>query len=118
MALPPRLFCDTSFFYATVAPEDAHYERAGTLLSEIDAAGVRLVVTWDVIKGLASDGEKEAVIVPIGFVCDHVEVLHDLDVAVRAFAEARGVALHRAMAVNDHPAFIAGLADLVLESAA
>ena len=72
----------------------------------------------DVITNLASDGEKEAVIVPIGFVCDHVEVLYDLDVEARAFAETRGVTIHRAAALNDHPAFIAALADLVLRAEA
>lgn len=67
-----------------------------------------------VIRSLANDGEKDAVIVPIGFVCDHVEVLYDLDIEARAVADERGVTLYRASAVNDHPAFIAGLADLVL----
>jgi len=51
--------------------------------------------------------------VPIGFVCDHVEVLYDLDVEARRMAEAVGIKLHRAAAVNDHPEFIAMLADLV-----
>ncbi|MGH7355566.1 MAG: ferrochelatase [Candidatus Rokuibacteriota bacterium] len=67
----------------------------------------------DVLKRLAADGERHVVVVPLGFVCDHVEVLYDLDVEARAFATAAGLALHRAAAVNDHPAFIAMLADLV-----
>ena len=71
----------------------------------------------EVVKALAADGEKDVVVVPIGFVCDHVEVLYDLDVEARAFADARGIALHRAAAVNDHPSFIAALADLALVSA-
>ena len=50
--------------------------------------------------------------VPIGFVCDHVEVLYDLDVEARRVAEAVGIGFHRAAAVNDHPEFIAMLADL------
>ena len=67
----------------------------------------------DVIRSLARDGETDAVVVPIGFVCDHVEVLYDLDVGARAVAESLGMRLHRAAAVNDHPAFIAMLVDLV-----
>lgn len=67
----------------------------------------------DVIKSLAGEGERHVVVVPIGFVCDHVEVLYDLDVAARAVARARGVTLHRASAVNDHPDFIAALAEIV-----
>lgn len=67
----------------------------------------------EVLTGLAAEGERHAVVAPIGFVCDHVEVLHDLDVEARALAAERGLTLHRAAAVNDHPAFIAMLADLV-----
>jgi ferrochelatase len=52
-------------------------------------------------------------VVPVGFVCDHVEVLYDLDVEARRVAEAAGVGFHRAGAPNDHPDFIAMLADLV-----
>jgi len=51
--------------------------------------------------------------VPIGFVCDHVEVLYDLDVEARRVATGVGLELHRAAAVNDHPEFVAMLADLV-----
>ncbi|HJR01329.1 MAG TPA: ferrochelatase [Methylomirabilota bacterium] len=67
----------------------------------------------DVIRALARDGARDVVIVPVGFVCDHVEVLYDLDVEARAVAESCGIAFHRAAAANDHPAFIAMLADLV-----
>jgi len=62
---------------------------------------------------LADAGERHAVVAPIGFVCDHVEILYDLDVEARALAAARGLTMHRAAAVNAHPAFIAMLADLV-----
>jgi ferrochelatase len=67
----------------------------------------------DVIRSLAADGEKEAVVVPVGFVCDHVEVLYDLDIEARDIAAGLGLTLRRAAAVNDHPEFIAMLADLV-----
>jgi ferrochelatase len=67
----------------------------------------------DVIRSLAADGEKEAVLVPVGFVCDHVEVLYDLDIEARETAAGLGLTLHRAAAVNDHPEFIAMLADHV-----
>lgn len=66
-----------------------------------------------VIGELASEGARDLAVVPIGFVVDHVEVLYDLDVEARAIAERAGVTLHRARALNDHPAFIAMLADLV-----
>jgi ferrochelatase len=67
----------------------------------------------DVIRALGRDGVRDVVVVPVGFVCDHVEVLYDLDVDARQVAEAAGVGFHRAGAPNDHPDFIAMLADLV-----
>jgi protoporphyrin/coproporphyrin ferrochelatase len=72
----------------------------------------------DVIRALAREGARDLVVVPVGFVCDHVEVLYDLDVEARQVAAAAGVGFHRAPAANDHPDFIAMLADLVEETAA
>ncbi len=67
----------------------------------------------DVLRDLAKKGCKEAVVVPIGFVCEHVEVQYDLDLEARTVAEEMGIRLHRAPAVNDHPIFVGMLADLV-----
>jgi ferrochelatase len=67
----------------------------------------------DVIRALARDGARDVVVVPAGFVCDHVEVLYDLDVEAKAVADSCNLGFHRAAAANDHPAFIAMLADLV-----
>jgi ferrochelatase len=67
----------------------------------------------DVLRTLGSRGARQVVVVPIGFVCDHVEVLYDLDVEARATAEAVGVQLQRAGTANDHPAFIRMLAEVV-----
>ena len=65
------------------------------------------------IRTLAKEGARHVVVSPAGFVCDHVEVLYDLDVEARRIAAEHGVTLHRAPAVNAHPAFVAMLADLV-----
>ncbi|MFQ5666346.1 MAG: ferrochelatase [Candidatus Binatia bacterium] len=67
----------------------------------------------DVISQLACQGVGDVVVVPVGFVCDHVEVLYDLDVEARRVAGERGVNFLRAATVNDHPAFIRMLADVV-----
>jgi protoporphyrin/coproporphyrin ferrochelatase len=67
----------------------------------------------DALRGVKRQGIEDVVVVPIGFVCDHVEVLYDLDVQARATASEAGLRFHRAQAANDHPAFIAMLADLV-----
>jgi len=71
----------------------------------------------EVVRALAADGVPDVVVVPIGFVCDHVEVLYDLDIEARQVAEAAGINLVRASTVNDHPAFIRMLADVVRRAA-
>lgn len=49
---------------------------------------------------------------PIGFVCDHVEVLYDIDVAFKQFAHERGLTLERTESLNGSSTFVAALADL------
>ncbi len=71
----------------------------------------------DALRGVKGQGIEDVVVVPIGFVCDHVEVLYDLDVQARAVAAGAGLRFHRAQTANDHPAFIAMLADLVARGA-
>ena len=57
-------------------------------------------------------GHKGVVIAPVGFVCDHVEVLYDVDVAFRQFAAEQGMQLWRSESLNASPTFIAALASL------
>jgi predicted nucleic acid-binding protein len=49
MALPPRLFCDTSFFYACFDPRDVNHQRAEDLSAEAAESGSALYVTWDIV---------------------------------------------------------------------
>ncbi|MDE2059375.1 MAG: ferrochelatase [candidate division NC10 bacterium] len=67
----------------------------------------------DILRTLHAEGHRSVVVVPIGFVCDHVEVRYDLDVEAKAVADALGIDLLRAGTVNDHPLYIRALADLV-----
>ena len=67
------------------------------------------------IEELAAKGTKAVVLAPIGFLCDHVEVLYDLDVEARKTCEKLGVQYVRAGTVGTHPAFIKLLADKVQE---
>lgn len=69
----------------------------------------------EVIKDFAAAGIKQLVLAPIGFVCDHVEVLYDLDIEAKQVAEDLGVRLIRASCPNDHPTFIRMIADVVLK---
>ena len=57
-----------------------------------------------------------AILCPVGFLCDHVEVLYDLDVEAAEVCRERGIAMVRAEAVNAHPRFIDALADAVAET--
>jgi ferrochelatase len=57
---------------------------------------------------------KEVAVQSIGFLCDHVEVLYDLDVEARETCAELGIKFHRAGCVNDHPEFIAMLGELTL----
>ena len=61
----------------------------------------------------AAGGVTRFLVVPIGFVCDHTEVLFDIDVQAAAIARRHGARLRRTESLNASPAFIAMLADIV-----
>lgn len=67
------------------------------------------------LRELADDGVRDVVVVPHGFVSDHIEVLYDLDVEARAIAAASGIHLVRAGTVGADPRFVRMIVDLVLE---
>lgn len=69
----------------------------------------------DLIRDLAARGALRFLVVPIGFVCDHTEVLFDIDVQARAAAAACGATLRRSVSLNSSPTFIAALESLVRE---
>ncbi len=72
----------------------------------------------DWIKDRKKDGVDTIVASPIGFLCDHVEVLYDLDIEANETAEASGVDFIRAGTVGDHPKFIDMLADSICQKSA
>ncbi len=59
-----------------------------------------------VIEELAAAGHIHVFVQPIGFVCDHVEVLYDIDIAFKNFAAERGMTLSRAESLNDSVLFV------------
>jgi len=67
----------------------------------------------DTIIALKDQEHAGVFIQPIGFVCDHVEVLYDIDIAFRQFAEQNDMKLWRAESLNDSPLFIKAIAELV-----
>jgi protoporphyrin/coproporphyrin ferrochelatase len=66
-----------------------------------------------VIQRLANEGHSEVVVAPIGFVCDHVEILYDLDIEAKNIAQTRGTAFYRVSCPNDHPTFIRMMVDVI-----
>jgi len=67
----------------------------------------------EVIRDVAAGGARELVLAPVGFLCDHVEVLYDLDVEARRTAAEAGIRLTRCGTVGDHPLFVRMLSELV-----
>jgi ferrochelatase len=69
----------------------------------------------DYLREERTRGLEAAVICPLGFVCDHIEVLYDLDVEAAAVCREIGLPMVRAQAVNDHARFLDTLMDAVLQ---
>jgi protoporphyrin/coproporphyrin ferrochelatase len=67
----------------------------------------------DTIMGLKQTGHDAVFVQPIGFLCDHVEVLYDIDIAFKEFAETKGMRLWRAESLNDSPLLTSALAQIV-----
>ena len=68
-----------------------------------------------VLEGLASQGVKEVLLIPIGFVSDHIEILYDIDIVFQKKAEVLGMMLKRTHSLNTSEKFIQALASTVEE---
>ena len=66
----------------------------------------------DEILGLKKNGHGGVFVQPIGFLCDHVEVLYDIDIDCKQFAEKAGMQLWRAESLNDSRLLTAALAEV------
>jgi ferrochelatase len=71
----------------------------------------------DTLDALASEGHHYVLLVPIGFVCDHVEVLYDVDIEHRQQAAELGIQLERIEMLNDDPGLVAAVASAVRRAA-
>jgi ferrochelatase len=129
----PVLFTAHSVPVRTIEAGD-NYERQTRETAELVAAAVpEIAGNWrfafqsqgmsggewlgptveSVIDGLAAAGKKHLFLQPIGFVCDHVEVLFDVDILFKNYAAERGVALSRPESLNDSALFARAVAALV-----
>lgn len=70
----------------------------------------------DVIAAYGREGYRGVVLVPIGFVADHVEILYDVDIVYFRQAQQLNMHLERSESLNDSPDFIAALARLVAQA--
>ena len=66
----------------------------------------------DTLKALAAEGHRGVVMQPVGFLCDHVEILYDIDIAFKETARELGMQLWRADSLNDSPTLIRALAQI------
>jgi ferrochelatase len=71
----------------------------------------------EVIARLAAEGKKHVLVAPIGFVCEHVEILHDVDIVFKRQATQLGLQLERIEMLGTDAKMITGLAGLVHEKA-
>ena len=70
----------------------------------------------EVIRDLAKEGVRNVVVNPIGFICDHVEVLFDIGIEAQGAASEAGIRLLRAKTVNYDRKFIDAMADVVIKT--
>jgi ferrochelatase len=66
----------------------------------------------DALTSLRQEGHTTVIIHPIGFLCDHVEILYDIDIGFHAFGAGIGLEITRPPSLNDSPLLIAALANL------
>jgi protoporphyrin/coproporphyrin ferrochelatase len=67
----------------------------------------------DLVKAKAAEGARRFLVVPVGFVCDHTEILFDIDVQAAAAARDAGASLRRTESLNTSPTFIGALEAIV-----
>ena len=94
---------------AALAPEDWTFAFQSQGMSGGAWLGPRVD---DTILRLKEKGHRNVFLQPIGFLCDHVEVLYDIDIAFKAFAGKQGMRLWRAESLNNSSLLAAALADV------
>jgi protoporphyrin/coproporphyrin ferrochelatase len=122
-SLPTRVI-DAGDPYATEVAATARgvAERSGVAQYRVayQSAG-RTPEPWigpdlsDLIREASAGGIRHFLVIPVGFVCDHTEILFDIDVQAQGTARAVGATLRRTESLNSSPTFIAAIESLVRE---
>ncbi len=129
---PDRLFFTAHSLPARIVAEGDGYQdrllescrlvEAGIRLPEWEFAFQSASTTgepWlgpDLLVAIERSGARNALVCPIGFVADHLEILYDLDVEAQAFARSKGIKIRRTASFNTRPEFIAAMAEVVLDA--
>jgi len=71
----------------------------------------------DTLKAIRDEGHTAVILQPIGFLCDHVEILYDIDIAFTETARSLGLRLYRPESLNDSPLLTEALVNVVLKNA-
>jgi ferrochelatase len=93
-------------------PHEFAYQSAA--ISEVPWLGPD---AGEVIERLASEGKRHILLCPIGFVCEHIEILYDIDIVYQNLAKSLGIHLERIEMLNTVQDMIEGLAQLIRERA-
>jgi ferrochelatase len=96
---------------AAVATYECAYQSAGRTPEPWIGPDLSVLIAEQ-----AAKGAHRFLVVPIGFVCDHTEILFDIDVQAASAARAAGATLRRTESLNTSPTFIAALEDLVRQN--
>ena len=72
----------------------------------------------ETLDSLAAEGVKTLLLQPIGFLCDHVEILYDVDIHFRGYAAKLGIRLERPESLNASPTLACAVADLARQGLA
>jgi ferrochelatase len=72
----------------------------------------------ETLQALHAEGQRTVLLQPVGFLCDHVEILYDIDIAFREYAARLGMRLERTPSLNDSALLTAALADLARQGLA
>jgi ferrochelatase len=128
---PDRLFFTAHSLPARIVTEgDGYYDRllqscrlveAGLTLPSWEFAFQSASNTgepWlgpDLLDAVKRSGARNALVCPIGFVADHLEILYDLDIESQSFARSMGIRIRRTEAFNIRPEFIDAMAAVVLD---